>query len=395
MLGDLRPQPADKIIEMIALFREDPREGKIDLGVGVFKDASGNTPVMRAVKVGESRLHNAQTTKSYVGLQGDLNFLKAMQGLVLGDDFDMSRVTGAQTPGGTGAIRQLYELIRLAEPNATLWISSPSWPNHAAIARYLGMPHKEYRYFDAATGEIDRDGMMADLSHAGAEDVVLLHGCCHNPTGANLTVEDWSALAELFKKNGVTPFIDLAYQGFGDGLEEDVHGVRLMAREVPEMLIATSCSKNFGLYRDRVGAALIVGNSPEQVELGRVNLASLNRLNYSFPPDHGAAIVATIFSDPKLVAEWKAELETMREQMLEKRVALADALRKATNSDRFDFIAHHRGMFSLTGLSVDEVMKLREEDAIYIVHDGRINVAGIPLDRVDYLATAIARVISE
>ncbi len=392
MLEALDHQPADKIIELMGLFAADPRSDKLDLGVGVYKDAQGRTPVMRAVKAAEARLHATQTTKSYVGLLGDLGYVEAMAALILGEDRPRDRLCGAQTPGGTGAIRQLFELIRRANPAATVWISEPTWPNHPAILKYLGIPQRSYRYFDLATRAVDVAGMMADLGGMAPGDVLLLHGCCHNPTGANLGPDDWRAVTDLVIDRGVLPMVDLAYQGFGDGLEADVAGLRHMAGRVAEMLIAASCSKNFGLYRDRVGVALALSRTPEDAAKTKANLAALNRLNYSFPPDHGAKLVEIILGDPELRADWAAELEAMRHSMLGLRSGLAEALRRATNSDRFDFVADHRGMFSLIGASPDQVARLRAEHGVYMVGDSRINVAGLPAQGLDRLAAAIAAV---
>ena len=391
MFDKLKPQPEDKIIKLIGMYAADPRDQKLDLGVGVYKDASGNTPVMRAVKIAEARLLETQETKKYVGLLGNLDFVDAMRELVLGDSVDAARVTGAQEPGGTGAIRQIFELIQMGEPEATVWISNPSWPNHEAILNHLGMKIGKYRYFDEATCGVDFDGMMADLNNVAEGDVVLLHGCCHNPTGANITLDQWNAVTDLVLAKNVTPMIDFAYQGFGDGLEEDAIGMRSMAARVPETLIAASCSKNFGLYRDRVGVALAICKG--DVALTKGAFAALNRANFSFPPDHGATVVAMIMADDALKAEWKEELEGMRTSMLSLRSDLADALRRETNSDRFDFVADHRGMFSRLGLSSEQVEKLRSDYGIYMVGDSRFNVAGLPADGLDDLAKAIAAVL--
>ncbi len=389
MLEALKAQPTDKIIELMGLFSADPRSDKIDLGVGVYKDAQGKTPVMRAVKVAEARLLEQQTTKSYVGLLGDLGFVEAMRALIFGDSVSADRIAGAQTPGGTGAIRQLLELVRLGNPEARVFHSHPTWPNHPAILNYLGMPSRTYRYFDAATRGVDFAGMLADLDAAERGDVVLLHGCCHNPTGANLDFEQWRAVTEFLARRGAVPMIDLAYLGFGDGLEADAAGLRHMAGQVPEMLLAASCSKNFGLYRDRVGVSLVVAGAPNLAAITRGNLAMLNRLTYSFPPDHGAKVVEIILSDAGLKTEWMAELEGMRQTMLGLRTGLAEALRRASNSDRFDFVAHHRGMFSLVGASPEQVAALRRDHGIYMVGDSRINIAGLPAGRLDHLAAAI------
>ncbi len=393
MLENLKEQAPDKIIELIGLYAADERADKLDLGVGVYKDAAGNTPVMRAVKAAEAKLLAEQDTKKYVGLLGDLSYVDAIRDLVLGDVVPAGRVCGAQEPGGTGAIRQLFELIKAADAGATVWISDPSWPNHEAILKYVGLTIGKYRYFDEATCGVDFAGMKADLEGAKAGDVLLLHGCCHNPTGANITEAEWAEVTEIALAKGLIPMIDIAYQGFGDGLEDDAAGVRIMAAKVPEMLVAASCSKNFGLYRDRVGAALIISKDEAGTALSKANIAGLNRLNFSFPPDHGAKVVSIIMNDDALRADWAAELEEMRLNMLDLRQGLADALRRETNSDRFDFVAEHRGMFSRLGLSQEQVMQLRTDHAIYMVGDSRINIAGLPKAGLDKLAKAIASVI--
>ncbi len=390
MFETLKPTPPDKIIELMDLFKADPRTDKVDLGVGVYKDASGRTPVMRAVKEAEKRLLAEQDTKAYVGILGDLAFVDAIADLALGDAVPRDRLAGAQTPGGTGAIRQLCELVKRTNPAATVWHSDPTWPNHPAILAYLAIPARTYRYFDADTKGVDFAGMMADLAGMKPGDILLLHGCCHNPTGANLTLEEWREVTAFVGKSGVIPFVDLAYQGFGDGLADDVAGLRHMAGAVPEMMLATSCSKNFGLYRDRVGAAFVLAADKATGALARQNLGSLNRLNFSFPPDHGAKVVAIILGDAALRADWMAELEAMRTGMLELRTGLAEALRRETNSDRFDFVAAHRGMFSRLGLGPEQVKAAREDFGIYMVGDSRINIAGLPKDGLDQLARAIA-----
>ena len=392
MFETLKPTPPDKIIELMGLYKADPRVDKVDLGVGVYKDASGRTPVMRAVKAAEARLLKEQDTKAYVGILGDLQFVDLMAELALGEAVPRERLAGAQTPGGTGAIRQLAELIRSASLEATVWLPDPTWPNHPAILAHLGIPAKSYRYFDAATRGVDFDGMMADLTTLQAGDVLLLHGCCHNPTGANLSLGEWSELTDFVLASGAVPLIDLAYQGFGDGLDADAAGVRHMAAAVPEMMLAASCSKNFGLYRDRVGAAFVLAPDRQTADLARMNLASLNRLNFSFPPDHGAKVVAMILADPALKADWVAELEAMRTGMLELREGLATALRRETNSDRFDFVARHRGMFSLLGASPEQVAVLRRDYGVYVVGDSRVNIAGLPADGLDKLARALVAV---
>jgi aspartate aminotransferase len=393
MFEVLRPQPPDKIIELMDLYRADPRTDKIDLGVGVYKDADGRTPVMRAVKRAEERLLREQTTKTYLGLLGDLEYVEAMRDLIFGGAVAPERVTGAQTPGGTGAVHQLLQAVRLARPQARVWISDPTWPNHPAIIGHVGLEARTYRYFDPRTGAVDDDSMAADLEAVTDGDIVLLHGCCHNPTGANLGIEAWRRLTDLLGRRGAVPMIDLAYQGFGDGLEEDVAGLRAMVGTLPEALIATSCSKNFGLYRDRVGAAFVVCRDADSAALARGTLSSLNRLVYSFPPDHGAKVVQIILADPELRADWEAELAEMRDAMLALRRGIAEALRRETNDTRFDFVAEHRGMFSRLGLTPSQVVALRDEHGIYMVGDSRINVAGLPRQSLDSIARAIAGVL--
>ena len=394
MLEKFQPVPPDPILGLGQLFAADERDSKIDLGVGVFKDAGGNTPIMAAVKQAETVLHGMQTTKTYKGLGGDEGFRDAMRQMVLGDSVPADRVATIQTPGGTGAIRQLYEAIKKINGEATLWLSDPTWPSHVGIAKHMGMKIRHYRYFDSASSNVDFAAMMEDLSQIGAQDVLMLHGCCHNPTGANLDAEQWAAVTDLVLEKGAIPFIDIAYQGFGDGLDEDAANLRSMAARVPEMLIAASCSKNFGLYRDRVGCAMAVCDSAEKHAVVTRNLAVLNRLNYSFAPDHGAAVVGIILEDADLRAMWETELAEMRETMLTIRRDLADELRRQCNTDRFDFIADHRGMFSRLGLGKDEVEALREEHAMYVVGDSRINIAGLSGGRHVPFAAAVAAVLA-
>ncbi len=389
MLGNLKDHPADKILELIKLYREDPRDQKVDLGVGVYKDADGKTPVMGAIKTAEKMLWETQDTKSYVGLIGDPAFNSAMRELILGEDGGSDRLASAATPGGTGAVRQAFELARLANPDLTVWISNPTWPNHVTILNYLGIPTKEYRYFDTATRGVDFDGMMSDLQAAKAGDLVLLHGCCHNPTGANLSADEWARVADLLIETGAVPMVDLAYQGFGDGLDADAAATRGLAARVPEMLIAASCSKNFGIYRERTGILMALSADPKAAVTTQGNLAFLNRQNYSFPPDHGARLVTMILNDPALRADWETELEAMRKGMLTIRESLADALRQRTNSDRFDFVAHHRGMFSRLGASPEQVLAMRESHGIYMVGDSRVNIAGLNAASVPILAEAM------
>ncbi len=392
MLTQLKDQPADKILVLVQAFKDDPRKDKIDLGVGVYKDADGKTPIMRAVKKAEKQLWEQEQTKSYVALTGDPAYGAAMAQMVLGDAVPMERVSKAATPGGTGAVRQGFELVQLANPQATVWVSDPTWPNHLTILKHLGMKTTLYRYFDSETCAVDFDGMMADLKGAKEGDVVLLHGCCHNPTGANLNMAQWKELVALMKAQGLIPMIDIAYQGFGDGLEDDAAATRLVASELPETIIAASCSKNFGIYRERTGILMTVSAEAATQKTAQGTLAYLNRQNYSFPPDHGARLVTMILTDPDLRKDWENELEEVREGLLVLRKQLAEELQKATNSDRYGFIAEHRGMFSRLGVSPEMVEKLREDHAIYMVGDSRINIAGLNKETVPVLAKAIAAV---
>lgn len=388
MFETLTPQAPDKILSLMAAFRADPRATKIDLGVGVYKDADGRTPVMRAVKAAERKLWETEATKTYTGLAGEPAFADAMRSLILGDSVPAARVAAAATPGGTGAIRQGFELVRMAAPGATVWLSAPTWPNHPSILKYLGIPVAEYRYFDEATRGVDFDGMMADLGRVARGDAVLLHGCCHNPTGANLTPDQWVQVADLLNARGAVPFVDIAYQGFGDGLDADAVGTRTIAARCPEVIIAASCSKNFGIYRERTGLLMAVGDEARQPVM-QGTLAFLNRQNFSFPPDHGARLVTMILTDPALRADWEAELEQVRKGMLGLREQLAAELRQRTNSDRFDFIARHRGMFSRLGASPAQVEQMRAEAGIYMVGDSRLNIAGLNAATVPVLAAAI------
>ena len=389
MLTKLKQQSPDKSLALMAMYRSDPRPTKIDLGVGVYKNAEGVTPVMRAVKEAERRLVAEQTSKAYVGLAGDPAYGDAMINLVLGTSVARDRIAAAATPGGTGAVRQAFELIHNTSPDATVWVSNPTWPNHVSILNYLGVNNTTYRYFDAETRGVDFEGMLADLAEAKAGDVVLLHGCCHNPTGANLNLTQWQAVVDLMLEKGLMPMIDIAYQGFGDGLDEDAAATRLVASSMPECLIAASCSKNFGVYRERTGLLMGISEDSENTAVVQGNLNHLNRQNFSFPPDHGARVVTTILTDDALRADWASELEDTRLGMLRLREQLSGELQRLSGSDRFGFLAQHRGMFSQLGTTPDMVERLRAEHGIYMVSDSRLNIAGLNDVTVPILAKAI------
>jgi len=392
MFEKLKEKPADKIIALGQAYRDDPRDTKIDLGVGVYKTPEGVTPIMRAVKQAEKQLWEAETTKAYTALAGDPLFTDAMVGLVLGDAVPRDQVSTIATPGGTGAVRQAFELVKMVNPGARVFVSDPTWPNHLSILAHMGMEMVPYRYFDSSTCAVDFEAMLSDLDQVRAGDVVLLHGCCHNPTGANLNMTEWQRVVELLNAKGALPMIDIAYQGFGDGLDDDASAVRYVASNCPETLIAASCSKNFGIYRERTGILMAVAQDKAMQKITQGNLAYLNRQNYSFPPDHGARLVGMVLTDDDLRADWQAELEDVRQNMLKLREQLAGELQKISGSDRFGFIAQHRGMFSRLGATSEQVERMREEHGIYMIGDSRINIAGLNDRTVPILARAMVDV---
>lgn len=388
MFETLSKAPGDKILALMGEYAADSRPTKIDLGVGVYKDEKGVTPVMTSVRKAEEKILSNEKTKTYLGIAGNKGFGTAVLDLVLGDSVDRSRVRIAQAPGGTGSLWVLMQLINRARPGATVYVSDPTWANHNPIGINSGLKVATYPYFDPATRGVKFDEMLAALDKLGTGDVVLLHGCCHNPTGANLTDNQWDQVAESLKRTGALPFVDLAYLGFGDGIEADAYGTRKILSTVPEALVAFSGSKNFGLYRERVGAAILVARNAEEAEVTNSQLLNIIRGAYSQPPDHGAEIIRTILEDASLRAEWEAELAVMRNRMISLRKKLSDAIRERSNSTDFDFVAEHRGMFSLLGLTNDAVEHLKAGNGVYMTGDSRINVAGIPEDRVGDLADA-------
>lgn len=393
MFETLSKAPGDKILALMGEYAADSRPTKIDLGVGVYKDEKGVTPIMSSVRKAEERMLSNEKTKSYLGIAGNKGFGAAVLDLVLADSVDRARVRVAQAPGGTGSLWVLMQLVNRARPGATVHVSDPTWANHNPIAIGSGLKVATYPYFDPATRAVKFDEMLAALDKLGPDDVVLLHGCCHNPTGANLNNEQWDQVAASLARTGALPFIDLAYLGFGDGIEPDAYGTRQILASVPEALIAFSGSKNFGLYRERIGAAILVARDGEQADVTNSQLLNIIRGAYSQPPDHGAEIIRTILEDADLRAEWEAELAEMRNRMIVLREKLAAAIRERSNSSDFDFVADHRGMFSLLGLPVEAVDHLKAENGVYMTSDSRINVAGIPEDRVGDLAEAVLAAI--
>jgi len=350
---------------------------------------------MLAIKAAEAKLLDTQDTKAYVSPTGSAPFCSAMIDLVFGADADKSRIRAAQSVGGSGALSVLASLLKLGRPDAHVWVSDPTWPNHVPLLGAAGFNLKRFPYYDAATGKVDLDALLTTLRGADKGDIVVLHGCCHNPTGADLSLDDWDKIITVLNEKELFPFVDMAYQGFGDGLEEDAAGVRRLAEKVPEMVVAASCSKNVGLYRERVGAAMLVGKTEEDAQRAFGQLTTVIRSNYSMPPDHGANATEMVMSDNTLGPIWKNELESMRLRMVGLRTAFSDAMRKRSNSDRFDYITEQKGMFSRLPLKPEHIEKLRDDHAIYIVGDGRINVAGLPEEGIDELADAICTVMAD
>lgn len=396
MFERLKPIPGDPILALMAAYRADTREQKIDLGVGVYQDDRGQTPVMRAVKKAETLLMDLEQTKSYQGIAGDAGYNEQMMALLLGADHSVlnsNRLVTLQAPGGSGSLRVGAEVIRRARPEAKLWVGVPTWPNHIPLLGSTGFEIEEYPYYDQSTHSVNIDAMMEALGRVPAGDIVLLHGCCHNPTGADITPEQWDQIADLALQRGFIPFIDIAYQGLGEGLDADAYGVRMMADKLPELLIASSCSKNFGLYRERTGSISMVAESAEQASTVSSLAASIARQIYSMPPAHGALLVSLILSDDQLRAEWQTELEVVRQRIQSMRTLLADSINNNAAGVDFSHIKEQRGMFSFLGIAPEKLQRLREEFAIYIVNSTRINLAGINSTNIDYLSESIQKVL--
>jgi aspartate/tyrosine/aromatic aminotransferase len=391
MFETLQKATLDKIFVLMAEYAADPRTNKIDLGVGVYKDPKNNTPIMTAVKKAEQRILDGAKTKTYKGVVGNKEFSQAVVDLALAGTVDASRIRCVNGNGGTGALMNLMFVLGRARPGGRIFISDPTWPNHIPLAENANLKVNYYPYFDPTTRRVDFDAMMKVIDGLTSDDIVLLHGCCHNPTGANLTNAQWDIVVASLKRTGAFPLVDLAYLGFGDGVDEDAYGTRKVASELPECMIAFSASKNFGLYRERAGVSIAIAKDAATADIVSSQMQNVIRGTISQTPDHGAEVVRVILEDKELRAEWAAELKDMRERMKRLRVKLAEAIRRKSNSKDFDFIAEHNGMFSLLGLPGDVVQKLKTEDAVYMINDSRINVAGIPEDRVDELADYLIR----
>jgi len=388
--------PDDPILGLSVAFRKDTNPSKIDLGVGVYKTAGGITPVFQAVKQAEAIKLENESTKVYTGIEGDPVFCEQIQKLVLGENhpaYREGRSCAISAPGGSGALRVAAEVINSRKPGANLWVSQPSWPNHTPLLGTAGLTIKEYPYYDNNSHGIRTDQMLDQISRLGKDEVLLLHACCHNPTGADFTMEQWKEITRLAERNGFIPFVDFAYHGLGKSLDEDAEGLRHLAASVPEMVIAYSCSKNFGLYRDRVGGLIITAERPQTAEAVWSHVKSAARRLYSVPPAHGAIITGMILSNPEMKQSWESELTGMREHINMLRAMFAESMQKKNSGIDFSFIKSQYGMFSLLGLSTEQVQRLRTEFSVYMVNSSRINIAGISHSNIDYLTDSILTVI--
>ncbi len=388
LFGGMKPQPQDSLLSVMAEFRKDSREGKIDLGVGMYRNASGITPVMRAVKAAERVLLETQTTKGYMGSEGDPVFVELLRPIVFGEAFAKSeRIAGLQTPGGTGAIRLGAELIATANPRAKVWLGEPTWPNHRPVLTAARLSVEGFKQFDKATQTLPFDETMSALERAEAGDVVLLQACCNNPTGADYDLEQWRAIAETVARRGIVPFFDFAYQGLGEGLEGDAKGLRLVLDHVDEALVGYASDKNFGVYRERVGALYVIAGNGRAAQAAYSQALALARANWSMPSDHGAAAVRIVLQSAELTRDWKAELDEMCARILSNRKLLA-SLNPALSA-----VVRQRGMFSLIQVTPEAVQRLKQEHAIYIAGSGRINVAGFRNDgEIERFAKALKQV---
>ena len=396
MFETLKALNPDPILGLMAAYRQDDNPRKVDLGVGVYKDEAGHTPIMASVLRADAVHRATETSKTYVGPTGDAEFNREIQALIFGaahPALTANRVRTVQAPGGCGALRVAAELINRARPGAAMWVSDPTWANHVPLLGDAGLEIKIYPYYDAARQGLKVDAMLTALDQIKAGDLVLLHGCCHNPCGVDLNEAQWDAVAALAAERGFTPFVDLAYLGLGLGLEQDAYGVRKLATSVPELIVASSCSKNFGLYRERVGALSIVSPTVAAAEVVHGQVQNVARGIYSMPPNYGAALVGRILGDATLRQEWDRELTEMRDRINSLRAELAKKFTALLRNSRFDFIPQQRGMFSFLGLNQDQVRRLKTEYGIYMVDSSRINVAGINKKNIDYFCEAVCAIL--
>lgn len=395
MFARLQPVATDPILGLMAAYKEDPNPQKVDLGVGVYKDEQGHTAVLECVKRAEKLRLDHEDSKTYIGMAGDLTFNKHIEQLAFGAHKVLleNRVTTAHTPGGTGALRVAAEFIKKANPDATVWVTSPTWANHISLFQAAGLKVKEYRYYDYTTKGLQEAAMFEDLQQIPAGDVVLVHACCHNPSGMDLSFAQWQTFTAIAKERGFTPLVDMAYQGFGLGLDEDTAGLRYLANEVDELILCSSCSKNFGLYRERIGAVSIVVDHNKLLETARTNLLAVVRSIYSMPPAHGAIIVSHILDSQELTALWHQELAQMRNRINDYRQLIIDKLAAEGVQQDFSFITRQHGMFSFLGINKEQIERLRSEFSIYMVGSSRVSIAGLNHSNIDYFAKAMAQVL--
>jgi aspartate aminotransferase/aromatic-amino-acid transaminase len=396
MFEKMEMAPPDAILGLNEAFKKDDNPNKINLGVGVYKNAAGTTPIMASVKEAEKIILETQTTKGYLPITGSAEYAAVVQGLLFGAGSDIisgKRAVTAHTPGGTGALRVGGEFLKNLRPESSLWVSDPTWANHVGIFEKAGFEVKKYAYYDAANKTLDFEAMKKSLNAIPEGDIVLLHGCCHNPTGVDPSIEQWGEIRDIIVERKLLPFVDFAYQGLGNGIEEDSQGMRLIASSVKELVVASSFSKNFGLYNERTGAITFVCDSAGTADILVSHLKLVIRRNYSNPPAHGGSIVVTVINDAKLKSQWEAEVKEMRDRIKQMRQGLVAGLKAKGATQDFSFITKQNGMFSFSGLNKDQVQTLREKHSIYIVGSGRINVAGITADNTDTLCSAIAEVL--
>ncbi|MGI5308772.1 aromatic amino acid transaminase [Rheinheimera sp. WS51] len=396
MFADLKSVATDPILGLMAAYKEDPNPNKVDLGVGVYKDEQGHTAVLSCVKQAEALRLKQEDSKTYIGMAGDLNFNTHMEKLAFGVSHKAllaDRLTTAHTPGGTGALRVAAEFIKRANPNATVWVTTPTWANHISLFESAGLKVKEYAYYDYETRGLNEEAMFSDLAKVPAGDVVLVHACCHNPSGMDLTFAQWQRFTAIAQERGFTPLVDMAYQGFGAGLDEDAAGLRYLADAVPELILCSSCSKNFGLYRDRIGAITIMTENSATTQIAKVNLLSVVRSIYSMPPAHGAIVVSHILDSAELTALWHQELAEMRNRINSYRQLIIDKLAAEGVKQDFSFITRQHGMFSFLGLTKAQIATLKADYSVYMVDSSRVSIAGLNHSNIDYFAASVASVL--
>ncbi len=393
MFETLQAMPADAILGLIAEFGDDQRANKIDLGVGVYRTPEGETPVLSTVKNAEQALLETQASKAYLGTAGNPDFNAAMQAMIFAGAATDDRLVTIQTPGGSGSLRVAAGILLRAREDTTVWVSEPTWANHVPLLGGAGLELKPYPYYDTDRHVLQTEAMLNALREVPRGDVVLFHACCHNPSGLDPTEEEWRAITDVIVERELVPFIDMAYQGFAEGLDEDAYSIRYMAERVPEMIVSSSCSKNFGLYRDRVGTVTLLSADSDTAQVIASQLSNYVRTLYSMPPDHGAAVVSLILNDASLRAEWHRELDEMRDRLQSMRALLNDALAAKAPEHDFSHLVRANGMFCFLGITAEQVAALKRDFGIYMVDSSRINVAGITADNVDYLAESIAAVL--